>query len=334
MTTTPGKLLLGYGKRTWSKSPITDSTPQFYFPDFFLTHEQPWFTHPHRCELHVDDLLEQLIPNTSLPTNSWIPPNQHAFSQAFDDLKNRFASGELQKAVPYAFETTSTKMTLDRLSNTLIRLLTYAKSHPIHVYGFWDSQQGILGGTPEILFDLEKKPHLMLKTMACAGTAKKDPKALLKSSKDQQEHRFVIEDLSQALAKFGKLFIGETTVTQLPGLMHLITPITVSLKSNPSFETIVAALHPTAALGAFPREEGTHWLRHYQTQMSRKRFGAPAGFLYRDNATCYVAIRNAQWDAHGIAIGAGCGVVSASECEKEWKEIQLKIRTIKDLLNL
>jgi menaquinone-specific isochorismate synthase len=47
-----------------------------------------------------------------------------------------------------------------------------------------------------------------------------------------------------------------------------------------------------------------------------------------------VAIRNAQWFEGSIHIGAGCGIVPQSLLKNEWKEIQLKMQSIKNILGL
>ncbi|HEY4831978.1 MAG TPA: chorismate-binding protein, partial [Waddliaceae bacterium] len=99
------------------------------------------------------------------------------------------------------------------------------------------------------------------------------------------------------------------------------------------FIEVVEMLHPTPALGAFPRILGKTWLMDYQTKMNRGRYGAPVGYYYpsKEEGECFVAIRNVQWVGPEAQIGAGCGIVAQSVFEQEWDEIQLKIQSIKSM---
>ena len=99
-------------------------------------------------------------------------------------------------------------------------------------------------------------------------------------------------------------------------------PIEVILEQPIDFKAATTALHPTPALGAFPKEAGFTWLENYNQQMPRGRYGAPVGCLLNNQATCIVAIRNVQWKGSQAKIGAGCGIVKESVLENEWNEIR------------
>lgn len=226
----------------------------------------------------------------------------------------------------------------DQLRSSLLSLLQYAKSQPVHSYGFWENGHGMLGATPELLFSLgEIKRHTLI-TMACAGTRglRSQPGSFMDDPKEVHEHQLVVDGIMESLAPFGKVTIGSMRVLHLPKLSHLLTPIEVELKQDADFNAIVKALHPTPALGAFPRKEGLEWLKSYQKQIDRKRYGAPVGYTRgnTNEAGCYVAIRNAQWNPEEIVIGAGCGVVKESLLDREWDEVKLKIQAIKEMLSL
>lgn len=115
-------------------------------------------------------------------------------------------------------------------------------------------------------------------------------------------------------------------------MKHLMTPIT--LFGAVGFQQLTEALHPTPALGAYPKGAGKSWLMHYQTILPRGRFGAPVGYWLEDRGGAHVAIRNLQWSENRMRIGAGCGVVLESEEDKEWNELNLKIESIKRILKV
>lgn len=338
----PGKLLIGWGERRWYNTPTKISSEiAFYFPDFFLREDMPWFEHDKVEEVALDELLDQLSEETTKNSITsriadWQSPYHFLFKSTFEDLQCKFAAKEIDKAVPFVFESSPTRMTSHRLIHSLRNLLEYAKRNPVYAYGFWDQEQGILGVTPELLFRFDESNRL--ETMACAGTRslRDDMSELLKDPKELHEHSLVVQGIRESLSQFGEISIGERELLRLPNVAHLATQISVKLKQLPDFEIIVRALHPTPALGAFPRKQGMQWLESYQQKIDRKRFGAPVGYVQakRHQASCYVAIRNAQWDKNSIQIGAGCGVVPASECDREWAEINLKLQAIKELLSL
>lgn len=185
---------------------------------------------------------------------------------------------------------------------------------------------------------MEKNESPKLKTVACAGTlGRQETEEAFKSDpKELDEHERVIEGIKDSLTPFGKVSIGKMDILDLGSLAHLLTPIEVELEGRYDYEVVVKALHPTPALGAFPRKEGRKWLMDYRQKAERGRYGAPVGFVRGggDEAGFYVAIRGMQWNKERISIGAGCGVVPQSDFEREWEEVGRKIRSVKEVFSL
>lgn len=332
-----GQLILGWGKRQWLKEP-DNSLPSFYFPDFFLKNSTSWFVQENTLELSVSALLSYLYP-LSGPVKkaySWNNPHKILFHDIFDDLKAKIAAGELDKAVPFIIESVETTMDQIQLIRSLKTILNYVLYNQAYLYGFWDDQEGMLGATPEILFRHEKEG--LLETMACAGTKniEEDHNTLLSDPKELYEHELVVKGITESLSPYGRVTVGNLQLLKLSKLVHLVTPLSIYLEAGIPFQEIVQALHPTPALGAFPKRKGRLWLEDYQRHLNRSRFGAPAGFILPDKkqSNCYVSIRNVQWNHQGMQIAAGCGVVADSKCEKEWAEIHLKLNAIKEMLAL
>ena len=350
------RLLLGVGPRRWSERPCVGSEANkiyFYSPDFFLTDPEPWFTHSETREVETVPFLHELLQYMQESFSNLFPPqliwknSQYTlFKEAFLSLKTQLAKGYLKKAVPYIFENTHYAMDIHLLACCLSNAITYFLRFPTSLYGFWDASGGILGATPEMLFSLKKRETFQLKTMACAGTgdAESSLEELLGDNKLYKEHEWVVLGILEALKPYGNLLREKCQLLRLPGLSHLMTPITLEWKrdiASPNFRQellkvtefcdIIDALHPTAALGAYPRETGNRWLKDYQQIIDRKRFGAPVGVLQGDTMRCDVAIRNIQWDPSQISIGAGCGVVLESTLESEWNEIERKLQAVRNI---
>lgn len=264
----------------------------------------------------------------------WHEPDMADFSKAFAQVKQLIGQEQIEKAVPCVFAKAPGTVNATTLCQTLLKL---SEAPPaLHVYGFWRDGEGMIGATPEILFE---KRGPFLTTMALAGTLAKASDArgeqLLKDRKERHENQIVVEDLRQQLSPLGATRIYETGILDLPSLWHLITQVEVQLTEDQSVISLVKRLHPTAALGVAPRRFGWRWMREWPQQTLRQRFGAP--FLMRieqNHWLCLVAIRNLQWSKKTLLIGSGCGLVKESELEREWLELFYKRESIKKILGI
>lgn len=321
--------LVGWGKRSWLPSP--SNQPSFFFPDFFLQSSEPWFVHEHYTQISLQNLLS-LLPTTKIDSAKipWQTPPRDDFSNALEKLKDHFKKGKLSKAVPYIFATAKHQMTQEQHAHSIRNIIGYALNSQTTIYGFWGDPEGMLGATPELLF--KSFSGQKIKTAAIAGTEKNGIGTLLNDPKIHSEHHWVVQGIIESLKPFGRAQIGEPKILKLPKLSHLMTPIEVIPDKEFTFQDLVQALHPTPALGAYPRLQGMEWLKEYDKPLQRKRFGAPFGYSMPQHSACHVGIRNMQWRADEMRIGAGCGVVMESDPEAEWDELMLKMAAIKEIL--
>jgi isochorismate synthase EntC len=340
MHTYDQKLLVAWGNPQKNRFPSSRNLPSFYFSDFFLTEQEPWLLYPHVMQTTSEEFIQLLEPfEQDVPACSWHNPYQDFFKKTLDNIKERIYLQELLKAVPCIFEISNSSMISSQLTMSLISGLKFCQHYPSSIYGCWDEHQGILGTTPEILFFLSQNASSpCLTTFALAGT--KCPGVCLADLKDdpkiRHEHQLVVQGIQESLSPYGPVQIGPIEELKLRNLVHLKTPIEVKMNTYPDIRALISELHPTPALGAYPRTKGMHWLKEYQQQINRKRFGAPAGYMDPEsNETCfYVAIRNVQWTQDTMQIGAGCGIVEGSCFETEWEEINAKLNSIKGALAL
>lgn len=338
MSLAPGQLVLGLGSQRWIHQPDSLQRPSFYFPDFFLSDLAPWCCCEQEQHCSIEDLINALnvVDHVQPEVIPWQQPDKEFFYTVFQDLQRRFKYRDLQKAVPYMMETANQKMTPALLRRFLSHVLHYSQCYSVQVYGFWNANEGILGATPEKLFSLKTEGKTkMVYTMACAGTASEDVHAeqFSHDPKEKKEHDLVVSAIVEALCPYGSPQTSAQQILRLPGLSHLLTPIQMELVKDLDVSTLIRAMHPTPALGAYPKKGGREWLLSYQGMIPRGRFGAPVGIAIGENIDCYVAIRNIQWNEEKLFMGAGCGVLPESQCEKEWREIERKLCAIKKLFS-
>ncbi|MCB0366845.1 MAG: chorismate-binding protein [Bdellovibrionaceae bacterium] len=329
-----GQILLGCGLRARGATPEPGAW-NFYLPDFFLEDPQPWWT-PEEVFFLASHEEQGVDGLTNRINASWNLGNQGSFFSQFEDLQQLFAQGELRKAVPVVVAQSEWVPSSQDVAQLILRAQSVERAHPaLHTFGFWTPSEGMIGLTPELLFQLSGS---QLQTMALAGTRRSGFPAgeLLADKKERAEHQIVVEDLHQRLSELGTVNMGNTDELNLGTLTHLKTDLFVELKSShvPNFEDCVRLLHPTPALGAYPRQAGLQWLRKNRTRQA-PRFGAPFGVSDPEgNSWCLVAIRNLQWSKQGSLLPVGCGVVAQSQAEAEWRELELKKQFVLESLGL
>lgn len=339
MSANDGELYVAYGEFFWNKTP-TKNAVSFYFPDFFLKNETPFCTFSKVLKMKRE-VLKEVLDNWAGSLNvsfHWNTPNKEEYQENFKELKEEYIDlGILKKGVPYTVAKAASSLQKEQLVRSLQSMLYTDQSNRSYLYGFWDNEAGVLGMTPELLFTNEASGK-NINTVACAGTCsfEESAESLLKNPKDREEHQLVVDGIYQALSLFGKVELKPLQVLELPQLKHLFTPILLKPDKEASFLDLVKALHPTPALGTFPKKRGERWLESLGKKVTRERFGAPVGYLSENQKdfSCYVGIRNVQWNKKEAFIGVGGGVVTDSLLETEWKEILLKLSAIKKMLAL
>lgn len=308
------QLQLFWGDAAQSKTPV--GYPAIYTNDFFLSALAPWFQYSETAEVAAAP-LEIKTPEPL----SWQEPDYKHFARHFAKSMEAFHNEGLQKIV-LATETRAPKLFAP---DVFLKNVLRDVPANTHLYGQWNEREGFIGFTPEVLFKINGAE---LQTMALAGTAASNDAAReLHSTKNKEEHQWVIEDIRQVLAPLGTVHVGTTEILSLATLSHLYTPIRSVLAQAPDVNAALHALHPTPALGAMPRTQVPRlqeWRAGYGT------FGAPfVVATAADRATALVGIRQLAWDEDYYYIRCGCGVVKESRLEEEWQELLLKIQSVK-----
>ena len=197
----------------------------------------------------------------------------------------------------------------------------------------------LLGATPELLVRVRGRE---LETMALAGsiargtTPHEDAQLadrLLHSPKDREEHRLVVHAIQEALAPItASLTIPpEPRIRRLTHIQHLETPIRGLLHQG-SVLTVVERLHPTPALGGYPREAALRFITEHEP-VPRGWYAAPIGWVtFQGDGAFAAVIRSAVVHQHQAWLYAGAGIMPSSDPQREWDEINLKFRAMEQIL--
>jgi menaquinone-specific isochorismate synthase len=195
-----------------------------------------------------------------------------------------------------------------------------------------------LGATPEKLFEREKN---LLTTDAVAATRPRGQtteedlkweKDLLTSIKEQKEFKIVKDYLENILAPLAQdlKWNGEDRILKNSHVQHLHNRLNATLKNSISDAQLIASLHPTPALGGFPRQRALKLLRGVEP-FERGWYGAPIGVIGQNRTSLYVGIRSALIQHKRAHLFAGTGLVAESDAKLEWDELEHKIRPFTEL---
>jgi isochorismate synthase EntC len=300
--------------------------PIFYLKDFYkgtyLAYSPATILECTKDE--IEEYLQTLKTNS--PSVAPVQNDDELYQSDFTLLKNSFQQG-LEKVVLVSRETYGEFEGEKTIKSLFKKAFAFGAGIP---YGFWFKDYGVIGSTPELLFEVDFDE---LKTFALAGTAKLgSEKELLTSKKDQHEHLLVIKDIKEKLEDFvTEMDVGETEITHYKNLIHLKTDISGIVDEEIDLSELTSALSPTAALGGYPKTGALEFLKKtaYFQKYSHRYFGSCFGLVSEDMKEFIVSIRNVQWENQKLYIESGGGVVTESQLEKELEEIHLKRETIK-----
>lgn len=196
---------------------------------------------------------------------------------------------------------------------------------------------GLVGSSPETLVRVH---HGTVTARVLAGTRSRgrdaasdheSAAALAASVKDQDEHRFAVSSVLDALRPHSAdLAASDLPFTlKLPNLWHLATDIAGTLSDGASSLDLADALHPTAAVAGTPTREAVALIRELEP-FDRGRYAGPVGWVGGDgDGEWAIALRCAQLDETGdLTAYAGAGIVADSDPAAEYAETTMKFRPI------
>jgi menaquinone-specific isochorismate synthase len=201
-----------------------------------------------------------------------------------------------------------------------------------------------VGASPELLIE---RTGAQVRSRPLAGTTDRHvgptpsvlPGELLRSRKDGREHRFVVQAIEAVLAPL--CLALETPdhpdLVHLHNLTHLGTSVhgTLAPQSGGTVPTalqLVAALHPTPAVGGVPTDEACSVISDLEPQ-PRGTYAGPVGYVdAHGDGRWMVGIRSMTIRGRDARLYAGVGIVQGSEPHIEQAETDLKLTAVFDAL--
>ncbi|WP_313406784.1 isochorismate synthase [Aeromicrobium sp.] len=257
------------------------------------------------------------------------------WSDTVDRAVRRIQSGDLDKVVLARSVEAEFDAPLD-VRSPLGRLAAgYPSCWTFHVDGFF-------GSTPEMLVRLQGglvTSRVLAGTIRRTGDDARDlglAASLARSSKDLEEHEYAVRSVADALAPHctGMNVPESPFVLHLPNVMHLATDVTGVLSEDAGVLSLVASLHPSAAVGGTPTAEAVRLIAEIE-DLDRGRYAGPVGWIGASgDGEWGIGLRSAQLCADGrtARMYAGCGIVADSSPADELAEADAKLIPVRDAL--
>jgi menaquinone-specific isochorismate synthase len=217
-----------------------------------------------------------------------------------------------------------------------------AFSHPIGARGGSDVGR-FIGASPELLVSRRGRAvtsYPLAGTVPLSGAVSSDRSAearLLGSGKDRVEHELVVEEIVRALRSVGAQVDkpGDPSIVRLRSVAHLGTQVTADLGDRRPLGSaleLVAALHPSAAVGGVPRDRALETIIALEAA-PREHWAAPVGWVDgRGDGDWVIGIRSATLGGAVARLWAGAGIVAGSDPALELAETTAKFAPLADAL--
>jgi menaquinone-specific isochorismate synthase len=195
---------------------------------------------------------------------------------------------------------------------------------------------GLVGASPELLIRRDG-PHVT--SLVLAGTAPRGRDArhdadlgaaLLRSAKDQAEHRPAVASVRRTLEPLvtNLQVDAQPRVLRLANVQHLATGVSGVLHTPVHALELAGRLHPTAAVGGTPSDAALALIAELET-IDRERYAGPIGWVdSAGDGEFAIALRCAQLSGARARLFAGAGIVAGSLPESELEETRLKLRAM------
>ncbi|MCB1107974.1 MAG: isochorismate synthase [Chlamydiia bacterium] len=201
-----------------------------------------------------------------------------------------------------------------------------------HRFAFqFSEKEAFISSTPEMLY---RRVGDHVQCAAIAGTSprgstpEKDAffkDQLLNCPKERHELDVVKDMIVKTLSPLClSVSISECTTLQTTYVHHLHHLIEGTLQPGVTDHMLVDALHPTPAVGGFPKVETCREINKRE-HFDRGWYAAPIGFVSPEKAHHMVAIRSALVEENTLRLYAGTGIVKGSTPIREWEELEHKI---------
>ncbi|GAA0354065.1 isochorismate synthase [Actinoallomurus spadix] len=260
-------------------------------------------------------------------------PSPEGWRDLVDEAVTAMAAAEFEKVV-LARQTLVLTHSRDPAAELLARLARSTAGGTL--IGVGRDGEWLVAATPECLVRLtDGQVH----THSLAGTVPRDLDSghdatltarLQSDPKLSREQAIVTSFITNALRAACDDIRADAArqVVRLATVQHLETSIqaTVRDRDETSVLDLAGLLHPTPAVGGYPRDAALRWIERREPG-HRGWYAAPVGWTdLSGDGEMAVAIRSASITGNRATVYAGAGLVAGSRAAEEYEETRWKMR--------
>lgn len=201
--------------------------------------------------------------------------------------------------------------------------------------GFQFSEEScFIASSPERLYRRQGR-HLWSEALAGStprtGDAEQDAELaelLLQDGKNRLENRFVHTDILTRLDGLAETaVVSDARILPLKHIQHIKREIEATLRPQTSDWQLLKNIHPTPAVGGSPRRKAQAKIRELE-QHQRGWYAGACGFISEDVSEFTVAIRSGLWHDQRLHLYTGVGILTGSDADAEWQELDTKLNSM------
>jgi isochorismate synthase len=283
--------------------------------------------------LRLDTLTEQLSGAEPAPVALEPSEWESRVSAALLEI----GRGQYDKVV-LARRTTVEASAANEVGTALVNL---SAAYPnCYVFKFHTPDADWIGATPELLVALDGSA---VRAASLAGSRPRSVEGredrrqlteLLADAKERSEHQYVAMALREGLTPLCSDLSSPAApeVMTLANIHHLYTPFEGHVAPGTHILELVAAIHPTPAVGGWPRSEAVAAIDRLE-QLDRGWYSGPIGWIdFSGDGEFAVALRAGLVNSTGAVLFAGAGILAGSVPAGELAETETKLRPLRDAL--
>lgn len=252
--------------------------------------------------------------------------DREIYNSIFDIFRNEIDKGRFKKLVL----TRNSKKELPEGFDYLEAFERACTMYPDQMVCMWHSPATscYICATPEIMLSGRGNEY---STVSLAGTMRGDDMSPW-SRKNIEEQEIVSCYIRETLNSCDIVFTESGPQSVKAGsLKHLRTQFDFFLDSGKMID-LLSKLYPTPAISGFPREAKKFILEN--ESYDRDYYSAVIGPVDINNETdLYINLRTAKIQNGNYYPFAGGGILSSSNVDDEWRETEMKMKTVCDIIH-
>jgi len=258
------------------------------------------------------------VSTTARVSGKWeSSTSESEYIQYVEKIREKIASGGVYQVNACRRISIKSSATLD------LAFANILKSNPAPFASYLRfTDMEIASASPELFLTRDCD---QIKTSPIKGTKRSSSEKF--GNKDRAENIMIVDLMRNDL---GQICIpGSIAVPDLlrdedhPGLSHLVSDVTGTLRSGITWAEILTALLPAGSISGAPKSAAKRIIAELEPT-ARGTYCGVLGWVHGDQAVLSVAIRTFWRESEFIHFGTGAGITWSSDARAEWEETQLK----------